>query len=359
MADIQLGGRYSESPQWTLRALESPDHFVAASKESSREDCSQCAGHPRNNERPSVFDILEKANLRGVDEEIKSYLETCRTVRRLSALTVDAYKNDLREFSATLPRRRGLTAKVVRDCIRTIAANPDYAPRTVKRKLASIRAFLRATNTPLATRTFGGWTLNIRTPINLPRAVTRKNLRLLLREAKLAQRTSGHSGATTFLCLSILAAAGLRVSELCSIRVCDVQLETGEIRIRGKGARERVVVVADRKIRAAMERYLRAHPRRTESTSYFFLNARGRRLTPQILRLRVHALASRSNIGRTTPHMLRHSAATLLIESGVDIRFVQRLLGHASISTTQIYTHVSDVALRDALERADVMRSLV
>ncbi|MEI9932452.1 MAG: tyrosine-type recombinase/integrase [Rhizomicrobium sp.] len=82
-------------------------------------------------------------------------------------------------------------------------------------------------------------------------------------------------------------------------------------------------------------------------------------MTPQCLRLRLHSVARRSRLGRVTPHMLRHTAATLLLEGGVDIRFVQRLLGHASIATTQIYTHVSDSALRNALEQADVMHALV
>ncbi len=82
-------------------------------------------------------------------------------------------------------------------------------------------------------------------------------------------------------------------------------------------------------------------------------------MTPQCLRLRLHSIARTSLIRRSvTPHMLRHTAATMLVEGGVDIRFVQRLLGHASIATTQIYTHVTDMALRNALERADVMRGV-
>ena len=136
--------------------------------------------------------------------------------------------------------------------------------------------------------------------------------------------------------------------------------DTGEIKVFGKGARERIAVIANKRVRANLARHLKERTKRAGSEAPLFLNRRGRPLTPQCLRLRLHALASRSEVGRVvTPHMLRHTAATLLLEGGVDIRFVQRLLGHASIVTTQIYTHVTDLALRSALERADVMRAFV
>ena len=101
-------------------------------------------------------------------------------------------------------------------------------------------------------------------------------------------------------------------------------------------------------------------PDKDDTTKALFRNRRNSPLSSQCLRLRLHALTKRITIPRTiTPHMLRHTAATLLLEGGVDIRFVQKLLGHASIATTQIYTHVTDRALRSALEKADVMRGVV
>ncbi len=128
----------------------------------------------------------------------------------------------------------------------------------------------------------------------------------------------------------------------------------------GKGARERVAIIANPEIRQAVGRHIDALGGKGNPAAPLFLNRRGQRLTPQCLRLRLHTLVGRSQIGRKiTPHMLRHTAATLLIEGGLDIRFVQRLLGHASIATTQIYTHVTDTALRAALERVDVMQHFV
>jgi integrase/recombinase XerD len=160
--------------------------------------------------------------------------------------------------------------------------------------------------------------------------------------------------------LNLLAATGLRVSELCSLKVGDVRNQSGEITVSGKGARERVVIIANQTVRKSLARYVEAKWRASDLEAALFLNSRGRPMTPQCLRLRLHGLVRRSSIAKPiTPHMLRHTAATLLLEGGVDIRFVQRLLGHASIATTQIYTHVTDIALRNALERADVMRPFV
>jgi site-specific recombinase XerD len=292
-----------------------------------------------------------------LNDEIQKYLETCRFVRRLSEHTVGAYENDLRQFAAMLPKGRNISPQLIRECVTRIAENPRYAPRTVRRKFASIRAFFRATHESMALKTFGAWKLNIRMPVRLPRAVPKNELSILLKYAR--SSISGAGDGITFLCLSIIAATGIRVSELCSIRICDIRIETGEINIHGKGARERIVVLTDSKTRKALAAHLRNHPARDDVRSHAFLNMRGRKLNPQCLRLRVHALARRASVGRVTPHMVRHSAATLLLENGVDIRFVQRLLGHASIATTQIYTHVSNAALRRVLEQADVMRTLV
>lgn len=148
------------------------------------------------------------------------------------------------------------------------------------------------------------------------------------------------------------------MSELCTLRIGQVTSGRGDIKVLGKGSRERVVIIANVRVRKALADYINSLGNAAPEAP-LFRNSAGRPLTPQCLRLRLHSIARRSRIGKAiTPHMLRHTAATLLLEGGVDIRFVQRLLGHASIATTQIYTHVTDVALRSALERADVMQAV-
>lgn len=290
---------------------------------------------------------------------IETYLERCRSVRRLSSHTLDAYGIDLAQFAALIPGGEVLSSTLVRGCLTKIAENPRYSPATVRRKFASVRAFFRTTDEPLAFETFGTWKLKVRAPKMLPKAIPRRELSALLNSARTQQPGNPPTEGTTHLCLALMAATGLRVSELCALRVCDVRTDTGEISVYGKGARERIVIVANLRVRRVLAALIRSLPALDRASAPLFCNRRGRQMTPQCLRLRLHSLARRERLGRVTPHMLRHTAATLLLEGGVDIRFVQRLLGHASIATTQIYTHVSDTALRNALERADVMRTLV
>jgi integrase/recombinase XerD len=293
-------------------------------------------------------------------DRIAEYLNHCRTVRRLSDHTLSAYEIDLLQFYAAIQGSETLTAEMVRAFLTSLAQGTRYSAATIKRKLAAIRAFLKATDESLAIQTFGTWRLKVKTPVRLPKAVPKSELANLLKFIRTTEAQELEVDETTYVCLSLLTATGLRVSELCSLRDTDVRPDTGEIEVFGKGARERIVIVANLRVRNLLKRYVQSRGRHKDVSGPLFSNRRGRPLTPQCLRLRLHSLVRKSPLSRrVTPHMLRHTAATLLLEGGVDIRFVQRLLGHASIATTQIYTHVSDGALRGALERADVMRALI
>jgi integrase/recombinase XerD len=155
-----------------------------------------------------------------------------------------------------------------------------------------------------------------------------------------------------------MISTGIRVGELCKIQVEDVSPDGATLRIHGKGSRDRVAYVTDSELQKELGRL--AQQRRTNGgVSALFINRYGSPIKPQSIRSKLRRSASEAGLTRrVTPHMLRHTAATLLIETGVDIRFVQRLLGHSSIATTEIYTHVSDEALRMTLERADVLRAI-
>lgn len=287
---------------------------------------------------------------------IECYLAHCKTIRRLSDHTVRAYRGDLEQFMHLLAGQPADTSNIVK-VLNLIAENAAYNVTTIKRKISVCRAFLQAVDEELAYDVRKEWKVKFRSPMRLPKAVTRTKLSAILRSARRDLATSVADDGTTHLALSVMAATGLRVSELCAMCLPDVNPRTGEIKVFGKGSKERVVAVVNSRVRTALARHIRVRLKAAGPKAAVFCNARGRPLSPQCLRLRLHRITREAGVSdRVTPHMLRHSAATLLLEGGVDIRFVQRLLGHSSISTTQIYTHVADTALRTALERADVMR---
>ena len=151
---------------------------------------------------------------------------------------------------------------------------------------------------------------------------------------------------TAYIATELLFATGMRVSELASLRDTSVDVEDGTITIIGKGNRERRVFVPD-EIKSLLSDYRNARDLCATTAETFLVNSRGAAASPQMIRRLIRLHGERSDVrDRVTPHMFRHSVATYLLEKGVDIRYVQRLLGHRSISTTEIYTHVADAALK-------------
>ena len=150
--------------------------------------------------------------------------------------------------------------------------------------------------------------------------------------------------------IGLLFATGVRVSELCSLRTDTVNLSTGEIIIYGKGSKERVIQISNQAVLSAVSLYYIANAADIEASGWFFINRRRHRLSDQSVRNMINKYVGIAGINQhITPHMIRHSFATLLLEEDVDIRYIQQLLGHSSINTTQIYTHVSLKKQRDIL----------
>ena len=150
--------------------------------------------------------------------------------------------------------------------------------------------------------------------------------------------------------LELLFASGMRVSELCSLKIDDINLVNGEIRIWGKGSKERIVTIANPDVLKIIREYQLNLNRQNKSIDYLFINRKGNRLSEQSVRIIINKYTKIANINKhLTPHMFRHSFATLLLEEDVDIRYIQQILGHSSITTTQIYTHVSTKKQNDIL----------
>jgi integrase/recombinase XerD len=260
--------------------------------------------------------------------------------------------------------------------LRTASPAPRY-----RRGLRTFFRWLKRRKV-IAGSPFDDLELSLPSPRRLPRVLSRPEIRRLsaatqgVRQALPAPRPDrpdrpngeiaksavpdGRGGtATTYLAILLMTATGIRVGELVNIRIGDVSLVDGAIRIRGKGNRERTVFLSDGALAGAIENHVAARPATACAHDHLFANTRGDPLSTQALRQRLRKVAEAAAIERrVTPHMFRHTAATLLIEEGVDIRFVQRLLGHASISTTEIYTHITDTSLKTALLQADTIGRL-
>lgn len=287
---------------------------------------------------------------------ISRYLSDCKYQKGLDAKTLKAYRIDLDHFSAFIEANgRRLTRESITAYISILRRR--YKPRTVKRRVASVKAFCGyleyeglAKENP-----FARLRLKLKTPLLLPRTIPLADIEGILAAAYQTQeRTASPARKKAVLrdiaVLELLFATGARVSELCALRPGDVRLEGGEIKIYGKGAKERFVQIANPDVLAALRRYRRTYEGAAPKPDAFFINERNRPLSDQSVRRIVAKYSRLAGVEtRVTPHMFRHSFATLLLEEGVDIRYIQRLLGHSSIVTTQIYTHVAAKKQRDLL----------
>lgn len=292
--------------------------------------------------------------------EIDRFLQYLRVERNASDLTVKSYREDLTALAdylteargGTCPAPGGVSVLELRGYV-TALNEAGYAKSTVSRRLASLRSFYR----------FGqreGWVnanpakplRNPRKGRSLPHFLSAEEIGRLLA----APSTHDPLGLRDRAMLETAYSAGLRVSELVGLNDGDIDFEAGILRVRGKGRRERLSPIgsyATDALRAWLAvRKLHAHEP-TGPAAPVFVNKFGRRLTTRSTARMLEKYLQQTGLDtRTTPHTLRHSFATHLLDRGADIRSVQELLGHKSLVTTQIYTHVSTAALHKSYQQA-------
>jgi len=288
---------------------------------------------------------------------IAEHLRSLRLEKGLSDNTVASYERDLLQFAAFLgPRQHALRHASPED-VRQFLAQGDWRPSTRARKTASLRSFYAAAfRDGLTESDPTGSLAGSRLETELPRTLTVEEV-----ERMLSAPATDPRGLRDKALLETLYGAGLRASEVLALRIQDLDLEVGFVRTIGKGDKERVVPLGRQAIRAlqmyqARGRRLLGGAGRIKGPE-LFLNNRGRRLSRQGLHLIVKRYARQVGLpDDVSAHTLRHSFATHLLEGGADLRAVQEMLGHADLSTTQIYTHVSTAHLqkiyRDAHPRA-------
>jgi integrase/recombinase XerD len=248
----------------------------------------------------------------------------------------------------------------LRTYLEDMVSQRKLSPSTVRRRLACLRAFFRylEENGDISDP-FTGWRLKLPRRKRLPRTLSRDETSSLLGATR--RGATGRPVSTSALRTEVrlMISTGIRVGELCTIRVGDVSHDGSTLRIHGKGSRDRIVYITNGNLRADLRKLSSLRQKSLGNVAPLFVNRNGARMQPHSFRAQLRSYAGNAGLlRRVTPHMLRHTAATLLIESGVDIRIVQRLLGHSSIATTEIYTHVSDETLRSTLERANVLGAL-
>lgn len=288
-------------------------------------------------------------------QHINDFLEYCANDRRLSTHTVKAYGLDLKAFSSYLDARflnaEEVRVETLREYARTLT---HLKPRSIKRKIATIKSlfvYLKSSGI-LETNHLAYFRSNVRIGKMLPRTVPRKSVNLLLRHPystkRFSELISKHADRDRAL-VEILFGTGMRVAEVSHLKIQSVDLHSERILVKGKGNRERVIPIVSAELINSLKEYLKF--RNADNAEFFFVNRSGRRLSEQSIRTILRKRAAALNLGKITPHMLRHTVGTLLLEQGVDLRYIQRLLGHSSIVTTTIYVDVSEHSHRSVLKK--------
>ena len=280
------------------------------------------------------------------------YLTACESEKRLDKKTIKAYRIDLRQFTEYVI---GQAASFDRETIKSYTAymNQKFRPSTVKRKIASIRAFVTwlMEENLMEKNPFENLHLKVQKPTLLPRVIPFWVIRSILEEVHKRQKLNldNMTVIRETAVIEMLFATGMRVSELSGLKTENIDLKEGVIRIFGKGSKERIAYIGNAEVLEALRKYAEAC--QPERNGTFFLNSRGKRLSEQSVRNIVRKYGELVDYPtRITPHMFRHSVATLLLEEDVDIRCIQHILGHSSILTTQIYTHVAETKQREIME---------
>jgi integrase/recombinase XerD len=285
---------------------------------------------------------------------IRSFLDHCRIEKGLAGNSISSYRQDLKRFEAFVASPAGAAAAenetaLIRAYVDSLYA-AKLAARTVARHITTLRNFYHyLLQEEVVDADPTALLVLPRTCKTLPKQLNAKQIDDLLQ----APDANEPIGLRDRAMLQFLYATGLRVSELCQVRVADLEKNLGYVRVVGKGNKHRIVPVGQAALQA-VEAYLengRASLMKGRSSPHLFVTARGSAMTRQAFWSLITLYGKKAGIfHHLTPHVLRHSFATHLLEGGADLRAVQTMLGHADISTTQIYTHVMKSRLRQTVD---------
>ena len=276
----------------------------------------------------------------------------------MSGKTIDAYQIDLKQLKEYLytfysvELIKSVSKEMIKAYLQKIS---DYKPKTIKRKIASMKAFFSfyEFENEAFINPFRKMKIHLKEPYILPTVMCDSEIKQIL-EFLYRQRIQNnrHNGYTykaqirNIAIIELLFATGVRVSELSQLQCKDVDLIHAVIKVYGKGSRERIIQICSEDVIAILNEYKEL----IQPTTSFFINRFGHEISAQSIRLLVKRCVKELKLSKhITPHTFRHTFATLLLEEDVDIKYIQSLLGHSSIVTTQIYTHVNSNKQKEIL----------
>jgi integrase/recombinase XerD len=295
--------------------------------------------------------------MNSLHEAIDDYLRHCAQERHFSRHTLKAYRLDLNGFAAFVVGTGGpfSPSEITRETLREFTRSFTFAkPRTVRRKAACIKSFFRYlfAERRIPSNPAQDWQSGVKLGRTLPRTIPLTAVRGIFSAVYDEPESLKRSAATRKLrdraLIETLFCTGLRVSEVSDLKTNSIDLDEEFILVNGKGARERIVPIVSPELRRVLRRWHERRQKLHSESTYLFTNRVGRRLSDQSIRTIVRQAGLAASV-KVTPHMFRHTLATQLLEQGVDLRHIQRLLGHSSITTTTIYAQVSDRSQRECL----------
>ena len=281
--------------------------------------------------------------------EIQKYLQFCTQRKNLDSKTIKSYSIDLRQFTEFISENNLLwiSKSSIENYIDSL--HNTLKPKSVKRKIASLKAFFHYLEIEeiIEINPFHKIQIKYKEPFILPKTIPLKTIERIMNYAYLERKRQTTSygrkvALRNTLILELLFATGMRISELCSLTNEQINFNYYIIKIYGKGSKERLIQICNKNVQNLLDEYRREFDFELNNYNYFFINRLCNRLSEQSVRNMMNSYSKSAGVSiHITPHMFRHSFATLLLEEDVDIRYIQQMLGHSSITTTQIYTHTS------------------
>lgn len=288
---------------------------------------------------------------------IEDYLTFCTAQKRLNEKTIKAYRIDLRQFQDFFPQIS--ISAISPDHLESYIAmlHSIYKAKTAKRKIASLKAFYHYLEYRdlIEINPFNKLQIHFREPLLLPKTIPLHDIEKIL-SAIYHQHQSADTdyqrknALRDAAVIEFLFATGSRISELCELTPDHIDLQDGTVLIYGKGSKERCLQIGNRQVKQILTRYYDSFSKEIHACDHFFVNQSGHPFSDQAVRRMINKYASLAGITlHITPHMFRHTFATSLLEADVDIRYIQKMLGHSSINITEIYTHVSMAKQKEIL----------